>query len=104
MTNRRIVPAALLAHDDHDHDPNSELDRGLTYDVNTLLRRRGALGLLGGAALTALAGCATASTSGGGASATGFELHLGHRLGSGIRYGGRQLRGIRLRRRLGGAR
>ena len=71
MTNRRIVPAALLAHDDHDHDPNSELDRGLTYDVNTLLRRRGALGLLGGAALTALAGCATTATSGGGASATG---------------------------------
>lgn len=69
MTTPRIIPAALLA-DDHDHDPSSELDRGLSYDVGTVLRRRGALGLLGGAGLVALAGCATAATSGGGTSST----------------------------------
>ncbi len=70
MNSRRIVPAALLAHDDHDHDPTSELDRGLDYDMNTLLRRRGALGFLGGVGLAALAGCASAATSGSAASSS----------------------------------
>jgi protocatechuate 3,4-dioxygenase beta subunit len=38
------------------HD--DEHDRGLQYDVNTLLRRRRMLGLLAGAGLAALTGCA----------------------------------------------
>ncbi|MCD0449259.1 hypothetical protein LO762_08675 [Actinocorallia sp. API 0066] len=38
----------------HEHDH----DRGLTFDVSTLLNRRAALGLLGGAALAGLVGCA----------------------------------------------
>ena len=77
MTTSPIIPARLLAHDhDHEdhahdgHDSGSELDRGLTYDVNSLLRRRGALGLLGGAGLVALAGCASAVTSAGSTSAS----------------------------------
>lgn len=66
----RPVPAALL-RDDHDHDLSSELDRGLDYDLGTLLRRRGALGLLGGVGLATLVGCATAATSSGSASTSG---------------------------------
>ena len=41
----------------HDHD------RGLSFDLSTLLGRRRALQLLGGAGLVALVGCASKSTS-----------------------------------------
>ena len=63
MTTRqpRPVPAARLADDDHHDDPDSLLDRGLEFDVATLVDRRRALGLLGGIGLLGLAGCAAAS-------------------------------------------
>ncbi|WP_377642960.1 intradiol ring-cleavage dioxygenase [Oryzobacter terrae] len=43
-------------------------DRGLEFDVRTLLARRSALGLIGGAGLFALVGCAADGTSGAAAS------------------------------------
>src|SRR6478735_6657807 len=43
----------LQVHPDH--------DRGLEFDVRTLVARRSALGLLGGAGLAALAGCTDGS-------------------------------------------
>ncbi len=50
----------------HDHD------RGLSFDISTLLGRRRALRLLGGAGLVALVGCASKGTSSSAAaSATG---------------------------------
>lgn len=42
--------------------PHPDHDRGLEFDVATLLDRRRALGLFGGAGLLALAGCADATT------------------------------------------
>ncbi|WP_392541893.1 intradiol ring-cleavage dioxygenase [Oryzobacter telluris] len=45
-------------------------DRGLEFDVRTLLARRSALGLISGAGLLALVGCATDTTSGSTASTT----------------------------------
>ena len=52
-----------MAHD-HDLDEVEEHDRGLSHDLPTLLSRRRALALLGGAGLAAaLAGC---GISGGG--------------------------------------
>ena len=62
-TQAKPVPAALLA--DGNHDPSSELDRGLEYDVSTLLNRRSAaFGLLGGIGLLGLAACGTSTESG----------------------------------------
>jgi protocatechuate 3,4-dioxygenase beta subunit len=76
----------------HDHDNVSldelpEWDRGLHYDVSTLLRRRGMLGLLGGAGLATLVGCAnsadsvgapagTATSAGASAAAAGCETTI----------------------------
>lgn len=52
--------------------PHPNHDRGLEFDVATLLGRRRALGIFGGAGLLALAGCADASTgSTSAASSTG---------------------------------
>jgi protocatechuate 3,4-dioxygenase beta subunit len=48
--------------------PHPDHDRGLEFDVATLLDRRRALGILGGAGLLALSGCADAAT---GSTATG---------------------------------
>ncbi|KGN32486.1 3,4-dioxygenase subunit beta [Knoellia sinensis KCTC 19936] len=55
--SERDVPSQ--AHPSH--------DRGLEFDVATLLDRRRALGLLGGAGLMALAGCTSDGGDGGGA-------------------------------------
>src|SRR5258708_7230529 len=44
-------------HDDDDHD------RGLAFDLSTLLTRRRALQLFGGASLVALVGCASKGSS-----------------------------------------
>ncbi len=82
-TNQPLpVPAALLAHDERDHDDSSELDRGLDYDLATLIRRRGALGLLGGVGLAALAGCAPAATSTGTATGTATGTPTGTATGT----------------------
>ncbi len=43
-------------HDGHDHD------RGLAFDLSTLLNRRRMLQLIGGAGVLALAGCASSAT------------------------------------------
>jgi protocatechuate 3,4-dioxygenase beta subunit len=51
---------------DHDHD-DDRLDRGLAFDLTTLLSRRGMFGLLAGAGLLTVAGC----SSGGDGAATG---------------------------------
>jgi protocatechuate 3,4-dioxygenase beta subunit len=63
--------------DDHqDHHHGEGHDRGLAFDVGTLLARRSALQLFGGASLLALAGCAaetvtpSASASSAASSAT----------------------------------
>jgi protocatechuate 3,4-dioxygenase beta subunit len=79
---------------DHDVDEVEEHDRGLSHDLPTLLSRRRALALLGGAGLAAaLAGCgvtggddgATASTAAGnGAAGTGTAASGGSSSGSGI--------------------
>ncbi|WP_353953583.1 intradiol ring-cleavage dioxygenase [Knoellia sp. S7-12] len=55
------------------NQPHPNHDRGLEFDVATLLGRRKALGLFGGAGLLALAGCADATTgsTGTAASSTG---------------------------------
>jgi len=45
-------------HDDHQHDL---FDRGLQYDMSTLLARRHLLGLLAGAGLATLSGCSNSS-------------------------------------------
>lgn len=45
-------------------------DRGLEFDVRTLLARRSALGLISGAGLLALVGCADGSAASGSSSAT----------------------------------
>jgi protocatechuate 3,4-dioxygenase beta subunit len=42
-----------------DHDHNEIYNRGLQFDLSTLLARRRVLGLLGGAGLAALVGCTT---------------------------------------------
>jgi protocatechuate 3,4-dioxygenase beta subunit len=56
-----------MAHD-HDLDEVEEHDRGLSHDLPTLLSRRRALALLGGAGLAAaLAGCGVGDGSGTGA-------------------------------------
>jgi protocatechuate 3,4-dioxygenase beta subunit len=44
-----------------DHDPGH--DRGLAFDLSTMVERRGALKLLAGFGMAALAGCATKGTS-----------------------------------------
>ncbi len=43
--------------------PHPDHDRGLEFDVRTLVARRSALGLIGGAGLAALAGCTDGSPS-----------------------------------------
>jgi protocatechuate 3,4-dioxygenase beta subunit len=45
--------------------PHPDHDRGLEFDVRTLVARRSALGLLGGAGLAALAGCTDGASSTG---------------------------------------
>lgn len=50
------------------HDHNDIFNRGLQFDVSTLLRRRRVLSVLGGAALATLVGCTADSTGNGGAS------------------------------------
>jgi protocatechuate 3,4-dioxygenase beta subunit len=55
---------------DHEHD-DPRLDRGLHYDVSTLMSRRRALGLFaGGAAAALLAACGAKSESGSSAAST----------------------------------
>ncbi len=44
----------------HDHDHDDDHDRGLAFDVSTLMSRRRALTLFGGVGLAALTGCAGA--------------------------------------------
>ncbi len=56
-TNRPHRAPEPPVHPDH--------DRGLEFDVRTLVARRSALGLLGGAGLAALAGCTDGSSGAG---------------------------------------
>jgi len=55
-------------HDGEDHGHDDRHDRGLAFDVGTLLERRRALQFLGGAAVFALGACASGdgSAAGGG--------------------------------------
>lgn len=54
----RPIPASAL-----EHESDSIYDRGLGFDLATLVDRRRALGIFGGAGLLALAGCADSGTS-----------------------------------------
>ena len=54
-TRAPTPPAEPAVHPDH--------DRGLEFDVRTVLARRSALGLISGAGLFALVGCADGTTS-----------------------------------------
>jgi protocatechuate 3,4-dioxygenase beta subunit len=47
----------------HDHDHTDIFNRGLQFDLSTLLERRRLLGLLGGASLVAVVGCTTHNPS-----------------------------------------
>lgn len=68
------APSAVL---DHDHDGDDH-DRGLQFDVSTLVDRRRSLAILGGAGLVSLAAClpdsggssGTTTTTSGGSSTT----------------------------------
>jgi protocatechuate 3,4-dioxygenase beta subunit len=65
---------AEMAHDEelHEDEHDHQHDRGLSHDLPTLLSRRRALALLGGAGLAAaLAGCGVAGGSDGADSAAG---------------------------------
>ena len=55
-------------HDGHDHD------RGLAFDLSTLLNRRRMLQLIGGAGVLALAGCASSATGASGTTAAASAL------------------------------
>jgi protocatechuate 3,4-dioxygenase beta subunit len=55
-----------MDHHDHDHHHVAIHDRGLQFDVSTVLRRRGMLGLLAGAGLATLVGCGSGGTDGSG--------------------------------------
>ena len=57
------APAARPVHPDPAVHPDH--DRGLEFDVRTLLARRSALGLISGAGLLALVGCSEGTASGG---------------------------------------
>lgn len=48
-----------------DDDPRPIYDRGLQFDTSTMVARRQALRLIGGAGLIALVGCSTSATTGG---------------------------------------
>ena len=56
-----------IDHDDHELEDH---DRGLAFDMSTLLHRRRVLQLIGGAGLLALVGCGSDATSSTGTSAT----------------------------------
>src|SRR6478609_3202384 len=61
-------PAPNRPHREPEPRVHPDHDRGLEFDVRTLVARRSALGLLGGAGLAALAGCTDgASSTGAGA-------------------------------------
>jgi protocatechuate 3,4-dioxygenase beta subunit len=47
----------------HDHDDTEIFDRGLQFDLSTLLDRRRLLGLFAGAGLAAVAGCSAPSSA-----------------------------------------
>lgn len=56
-----------MGHDHHNVplDELPEWDRGLAYDMSTLLRRRGMLGIIGGAGIATLVGCASSAQDAG---------------------------------------
>jgi len=54
-------PAPNRPHREPEPSVHPDHDRGLEFDVRTLVARRSALGLLGGAGLAALAGCTDGS-------------------------------------------
>ncbi len=68
LTRSPIIPAAALAHE-HEPGDADDFDRGLEFDLG-MLRRRGALKILGGASLLALAGCGTDAAAGAASSTT----------------------------------
>jgi len=55
-------PAPNRPHREPESPVHPDHDRGLEFDVRTLVARRSALGLLGGAGLAALAGCTDGSS------------------------------------------
>jgi len=55
-------PAPNRPHREAEPPVHPDHDRGLEFDVRTLVARRSALGLLGGAGLAALAGCTDGSS------------------------------------------
>ena len=55
-------PAPNRPHREPEPSVHPDHDRGLEFDVRTLVARRSALGLLGGAGLAALAGCTDGSS------------------------------------------
>ena len=58
-----------MRRDDHDH--TDIFDRGLQFDLNTLLQRRRVLGLIASAGLATLAGCGSGSDGAGTPTSTG---------------------------------
>ncbi len=69
----RLLARRRQVDGDSDMNVIEELDRGLTYDITTLLTRRKALRLIAGAGLATIVGCtpAAVSNSTAGTSATG---------------------------------
>jgi len=60
-----MPPATNRPHREPEPPVHPDHDRGLEFDVRTLVARRSALGLLGGAGLAALAGCTDGSSGAG---------------------------------------
>src|SRR6187431_317696 len=60
-----MPPATNRPHREPEPPVHPDHDRGLEFDVRTMVARRSALGLLGGAGLAALAGCTDGASSGG---------------------------------------
>ena len=59
-----------MAHDDHHHDDDvHDHDRGLVFDLNTMMARRRMLKVFAGAGLAGLGATVLAACGGGGSSA-----------------------------------
>ena len=84
MTTAPSNGQPLTDHGGHDGHEVHDHDRGLAFDLSTLLNRRRMLQLIGGAGVLALAGCAWGQQH-------GRQRHRGHGRSLGLGWVGRRL-------------